>query len=117
RLLALVEAAGDLEPRRRRPAAPPRRVDRDRVERLGAETPLVRQVEDPPPLEPGERLDLLEDRRPVAPVEMIEDVGREAEDLGELEDEEGPLLDARRPGQDDPHPRLVAQARQGARVS
>ena len=77
----------------------------------GWEPPLVGEVEDPPPLERRERLDLPHERRPLGRRQPVQVVGRPAEDLGELEDEEGPLLDARRPRAADPRrePRPAAR--------
>ena len=99
RLLALVDAEHRLEPRRigLRGAVLGLGVDRHGVERLGVEAPLVGQVEDAPALQVGERLDLLHELRPAGSVHSVEHVGREFEDLRDLEDEERTLLDARRP--------------------
>ncbi len=110
RLLALVDAEDRLEPGGFRPARRPSRVQGDGIERLGAEAPLVSQVKDSPPLERRERLDFLQERRPLRLAQTVHDVGREPEHLRELEHEERTLLDARRPV------RVVLASRQTARI-
>ena len=80
---------------------------------LRVEPALVREVEDTSPLEPGEGLDLLEDRPPLRLAQPVEHVRRKPRDLGQLEDEEGPLLHGRRPGRLDPPSAHVAQLSQG----
>ena len=67
------------------------------VEGLRAESPLVGQVEDAPAFDSGRTPRSLQQGRPLLGRLMIETSRWQPEDLGQLEHEEGPLLDARRP--------------------
>src|SRR5690242_88378 len=75
------------------------------VECLDPESFLVGEMKNPPALKIGERLNFPDQRRPLRLVEPVQRLRRESEDLGELKDHEGPLLDARRPAMVDLTPR------------
>src|SRR5262249_15875926 len=117
RFLTLIEAKQCLEARPPRRAGSVsdrnfnrlRRVQGDSVQRTCVKAPFVSPMEDPPPLQAGKRLDFLKQQLPFFLPPTVQLFRGPAEDLRQREHQEGPLLDARRPGGVEVFANLVAQ--------
>ena len=92
RLLALIDAEHGLEGGASAPDGPARGRKGERVQGLDPEAMLIGEMEDAPALKGGEALDLEEKRRPAGRAQTEQRLRGPAQHLGELEDQEGPLL-------------------------